>query len=88
MSMPPDRLTWDRDQLGDWRALSIHFVGSREFCIRPLADGRRELMVTAMPDGSGWVLLATYDDQLDAQDAAAYYDQWGRIPSHIPRSES
>jgi hypothetical protein len=38
--------------------------------------------------GQGWVLIAAYDDPFDARDAAAYYDFWGRLPNHIPRSAS
>jgi hypothetical protein len=80
------RLTWDSVPQGDWLARSPKFL-ARSFLIQSLEDGRRQLLVNDT-DGSGWVPLATYIEMTDAQDAAAYYDFWGRLPNHIPRSES
>lgn len=84
-------LSWeDRGQLGDSRAIS-HKIPSRQYCIRALGSGCQLMMyhdVDPRALGQGWVLIAAYDDPFDARDAAAYYDFWGRLPNHIPRSAS
>jgi hypothetical protein len=80
-------LTWDSAPQGDWLARSPKFL-ARSFLIQGLEDGRRQLLTITKGDGQGWVPLATYGEMADAQDAAAYYDFWGRLPNHIPRSES
>jgi hypothetical protein len=80
------RLSWDSTPQGDWLARSPKFL-SRSFLIQTLDDGRRQLLKNDR-DGSGWVLLTTYGDPFDAQDAASYYDFWGRLPNYIPRSET
>jgi hypothetical protein len=80
-------LVWkERGSRGDWDGRSRRFLG-REYVIRSVTvGGHVQLMVHNNPES--WVTLATYNDLIDARDAAAYHDRWGRLPNHIPRSES
>jgi hypothetical protein len=87
--MSTDRMSWvDGQQPGDQEATSLKSPWSRSYRLHQLANGPWLLLVKTEGDGEGWVLLATYTEYEDGQQAADYYDFWGRIPNHVPRADS